>query len=213
MKRTILFIAIGLLLTMAADAGLVKATSPYGDASTLTPTDCIGTLCTAPSGVTMTELDFSFSFASGEIFYFTVTSNTSDYSLVLQGDTNFIADDPSTPFFGFGTLDCPVDPNTPLCTGVDATTDPLSTMTPGSSDGNHNQVTFDIHGNGQNFVFFAVLPAASGNATRVVTDLAGVTATLTLNGTTVPEPRFVTIVVLGFVGLVLLLRRLRPRLT
>jgi hypothetical protein len=178
-------------MVSTAYAGKVSiAGSPYGE-----PTgevNCVAPQCIFPAGVTMTEENFGFSFKQGfEVFYFRVTSDVSNFTLTLNGDANFISDDTLTQeFFGFEALICP-DAD-PTCAA--------ESMNPGSSDGNEKQVAFTVPGDGKGFKVFAVEPEPGGNVTNFVT------ATLTANSSSVPEPRSLALVLLIAASFVLLRR-------
>lgn len=205
-KTFVLFIVLALATVGSAFAGKVSiAGSPYGDPTGHPEVNCTAPQCILPAGVTMTEQDFPFSFGPGEVFYFKVTSDVSNFTLTLLGSENFLADDTNDPpdFFGFGAL----------CPGGDVAPCNQTTMTPDFSDGTSNTVSFSIPGNGNGLTFFAVEPAAS-NSTTFVNDIRAldaapfVTATLTLNSNTVPEPSSLALIVLVAGGF-LLLRRFR----
>jgi hypothetical protein len=205
-KTFVLSIVLALATVGSAFAGKVSiAGSPYGDPTGHPEVNCTAPECILPAGVTMTEQDFPFSFGPGEAFYFKVTSDVSNFTLTLLGAENFVADDTSnTPpeFFGFGAL----------CPGGDVAPCNQTTMTPDFSDGTTNKVSFSVPGNGNGLSFFAVEPAASNSTTFVndirALDALGVTATLTLNSSSVPEPSSLALIVLVAVSF-LLLRRFR----
>lgn len=191
----LLLAVLALGMAGSAVAGKVSiATSKYGDDSSSPEQNCVSPMCILPSGDTMTEQDFPFSFGSGEVFYFKVTSDVSNFTLTLLGTENFLADDTANDppeFFGFGAL----------CPGGDVAPCNQTTMTPDFSDGNSKTVAFSVPGNGNGLTFFAVEPAS--NVTQFVS------ATLKLNASEVPEPRSLGIIVLLAAGFVLL-RRFRP---
>lgn len=206
-KAFVLFIVLAIATVGSAFAGKVSiATSQYGDPTGHDPVDCSSPTCILPAGATMTEQDFPFSFGPGQVFYFQVTSDVSNFTLTLLGLENFIADDTENDppeFFGFGAF----------CPGGDVAPCNLTTMTPDFSDGTSNKVSFTVPGNGNGLTFFAVEPGAS-NSTDFVNDIRAldvtspVTATLTLNSNTVPEPSSLALIVLVAAGF-LLLRRFR----
>jgi hypothetical protein len=204
-KRYPIVIALLLGLSAAASAAAIRtAGSSYGSPPTLgSCTDC----ASLPAGVTVMEQAFAFSQETGKVFAFEVTSDTSNFTLTLSGTTPFLTDfmNSGTTYFGFGVI-CGTG------TGIGSSGNPCSTLDPNSSPfnatvsalsngtDNGNTVTFTFPGDGQGFAFYAIESEPAGAAGTV-------TATITLNGSAVPEPASWPILGLAIAGLVFLHQR------
>jgi hypothetical protein len=198
MLRSCCFLVPALLgLSVASSASKINtSTSSYGSPSDDTVT-VIGNL---------TEQNYAFAFEGGfEVFNFLVNTDISNFTLTLTGDAPFIADDTANDpplFFGFGAFVTGSCSTFAQC-GPDPTLPPYdATASLPGSDGTVNKVSFNVVGDGKGLVFFAVEPEGSTGLNNLVT------AKITPNTSTVPEPRLWPFLGLAFLGL-LAFRRFR----
>jgi hypothetical protein len=185
------YVALLFGLSAVLSATPIKTTgSSYGSPDP-TGSPC-GALCTLPTGVTALTQNYAYSDGPGQVFSFQITSDTSDFSVTLNGADAFTAVPGDIPFGGFV---CPGGGYTPC--GAD----PTGFVT--ASAVGLDSVTFTVDGDGKDLVFFAVETEPPTGVTNQVT------ATVALNTSTVPEPALLPILGLGVVGLLLFRRRNR----
>jgi hypothetical protein len=131
------------------------------------------------------------------VFDFLIDGNRSNFTLTLTGTEVFAPENP--PFFSYGAFVC-----TNAQSQVQCGPDPTDQMAAGSPtlslDG--KIATFDVTGANNAFVFFAVEPDQEGT----------VTATITQNTSSVPEPGSFSLMVLAGLAAAALGRRKLARL-
>jgi hypothetical protein len=188
----------GLLLGLSAvlSASAIKTSgSSYGDPD---PAGSVcGGSCILPSGVTALMQNYAYSDGPGEVFSFQITSDTSDFSITLTGSDVFTAVPGD---IAFGAFVCPNGGYTPC--GADPTGFVTASADASTAVG-LDSVTFTVDGDGKDLVFFAIETEPPTGVTNQVT------AAVTLNTSTVPEPGLFPILGLAVVGLFLVRRRNR----
>jgi hypothetical protein len=191
LRSSCLFVPVLLGFSVAASASKINtSTSSYGSPSDDTVT-VLGNL---------TEQNYDFSFLGGfEVFDFLVNTDVSNFTLTLTGAAPFLADDTSNvppEFFGFGAFITGSCSTFAQC-GPDPTLAPYNATSslPGS-DGTDTKVSFKVAGDGKGLVFFAIEPEGDSGLNNLVT------AKITPNTATTPEPRLWPVLGLAFLGLV-----------
>jgi hypothetical protein len=190
------YVALFFGLSALLSASTIRTSgSSYGSPDP-TGSPC-GGLCTLPTGVTALTQNYAYSDGLGQVFSFQITSDTSDFSVTLNGADAFTAVPGDIPFGAFvcpfgGYTPCGVDPTGFVTASADATTAV-----------GLDSVTFTVNGDGKDLVFFAVETEPPTGVTNQVT------ATVAFTTSTVPEPALLPILGLGVVGLLLFRRRNR----
>jgi hypothetical protein len=160
----------------------------------------------------MTEEDFIASSNSADhVFDFMINSSISNFTLTLAGSVAFVPESSPPPPFSYGAFTCASLPNptgsptdNPQC-GPDPTSQLAGGSPTLSADG--KTVTFDVTGTNNDFVFFVVAPEPVSTATAFNADSITeptVTATITSNTTTTPEPKSLPILAAALVAVIAL---------